>query len=101
MVGERLREIARTLRFRLTAWNTALVLVVVISTLIGVHEGVRLTLVNEFDEMLREDLHEIRLSFKQSSPENRQKAFVQNGKWWADNRPMISERWSQWLLQKG
>ena len=36
-----------------------------------------------------------------SSPENRQKAFVQNGKWWADNRPMISERWSQWLLQKG
>jgi putative spermidine/putrescine transport system substrate-binding protein len=36
-----------------------------------------------------------------SSPENRQKAFVQNGKWWADNRPMVSERWSQWLLQKG
>jgi putative spermidine/putrescine transport system substrate-binding protein len=36
-----------------------------------------------------------------SSPENRQKAFIQNGKWWADNRPMISERWSQWLLQKG
>jgi putative spermidine/putrescine transport system substrate-binding protein len=36
-----------------------------------------------------------------SSPENRQKAFIQNGKWWADNRPMVSERWSQWLLQKG
>src|SRR5262252_1625452 len=36
-----------------------------------------------------------------SSPENRQKSFVQNGKWWADNRPMVSERWSQWLLQKG
>jgi len=36
-----------------------------------------------------------------SSPENRQKAFVQNGKWWADNRPTVSERWSQWLLQKG
>ena len=36
-----------------------------------------------------------------SSPENRQKAFVQSGKWWADNRAMVSERWSQWLLQKG
>ena len=28
-----------------------------------------------------------------SSPENRQKAFLQNGKWWADNRPAVSERW--------
>jgi putative spermidine/putrescine transport system substrate-binding protein len=36
-----------------------------------------------------------------SSPENRQKAFIQNGKWWADNRAMVSERWTQWLLQKG
>jgi putative spermidine/putrescine transport system substrate-binding protein len=36
-----------------------------------------------------------------SSPENRQKAFLQSGKWWADNRAMVSERWSQWLLQKG
>jgi putative spermidine/putrescine transport system substrate-binding protein len=36
-----------------------------------------------------------------SSPENKQKAFLQNGKWWADNRAMVSERWSQWLLQKG
>ena len=36
-----------------------------------------------------------------SSPENKQKAFIQNGKWWADNRPMVAERWSQWLLQKG
>ncbi|HYB70946.1 MAG TPA: ABC transporter substrate-binding protein [Candidatus Bathyarchaeia archaeon] len=36
-----------------------------------------------------------------SSAENRQKAFLQNGQWWADNRAMVSERWSQWLLQKG
>lgn len=28
-------------------------------------------------------------------------AFLQNGKWWADNRAMVSERWTQWLLQKG
>jgi putative spermidine/putrescine transport system substrate-binding protein len=36
-----------------------------------------------------------------SSPEHKGKAFLQNGKWWADNRAMVSERWSQWLLQKG
>ena len=36
-----------------------------------------------------------------SSPEHRAKAFLQNGKWWADNRAKVSERWSQWLLQKG
>jgi spermidine/putrescine-binding protein len=35
-----------------------------------------------------------------SSAENRQKAFLQNGQWWADNRALVSERWSQWLLQK-
>ena len=36
-----------------------------------------------------------------SSPEQKAKAFLQNGKWWADHRAMVSERWSQWLLQKG
>ena len=36
-----------------------------------------------------------------SSPEHKAKAFLQNGKWWADNRAKVSERWSQWLLQKG
>ena len=36
-----------------------------------------------------------------SSPEHKAKAFLQNGKWWADNRAQVSERWSQWLLQKG
>jgi len=36
-----------------------------------------------------------------SSPEHKARAFLQNGKWWADNRAKVSERWSQWLLQKG
>jgi putative spermidine/putrescine transport system substrate-binding protein len=36
-----------------------------------------------------------------SSPEHKQKAFLHNGMWWADNRSKVSERWSQWLLQKG
>jgi len=36
-----------------------------------------------------------------SSPEHRAQAFLMNAKWWADNRAKVSERWSQWLLQKG
>jgi putative spermidine/putrescine transport system substrate-binding protein len=36
-----------------------------------------------------------------SSPEHKPKAFLHNARWWADNRSKVSERWSQWLLQKG
>lgn len=35
-----------------------------------------------------------------SSPEHKQKAFLHSAQWWADNRSKVSERWSQWLLQK-
>ncbi|MGH7264497.1 MAG: ABC transporter substrate-binding protein [Candidatus Rokuibacteriota bacterium] len=35
-----------------------------------------------------------------SSPEHKPKAFLHDGKWWADNRAKVSERWSQWLLQR-
>ena len=37
-----LKEIYGTLRFRLTLWNTAVVLVLVLVTLWGVREGLRL-----------------------------------------------------------
>jgi putative spermidine/putrescine transport system substrate-binding protein len=36
-----------------------------------------------------------------SSPEHKSKAFLHSAQWWADNRSKVSERWSQWLLQKG
>ena len=36
-----------------------------------------------------------------SSPEHKPRAFLHNAQWWADNRSKVSERWSQWLLQKG
>jgi len=35
-----------------------------------------------------------------SAPEQKQKAFLHSAQWWADNRSKVSERWSQWLLQK-
>lgn len=36
-----------------------------------------------------------------SNPEQLAKSFLRDGKWWADNRSKVSERWSQWLIQKG
>jgi putative spermidine/putrescine transport system substrate-binding protein len=36
-----------------------------------------------------------------SSPDHKPKAFLHSAQWWADNRSKVSERWSQWLLQKG
>lgn len=61
-----LRAGLRTLRCRLTLWNTAVVLLMVIVTLVSVHEGLRLMMVHEADELLREDLLEIELAFQQS-----------------------------------
>ncbi len=36
-----------------------------------------------------------------SSPEHKPKAFLHSAQWWTDNRSKVSERWSQWLLQRG
>ncbi|MBI3864095.1 MAG: HAMP domain-containing protein [Planctomycetia bacterium] len=49
-----------TLRFRLTMWNTAVVLVLVVVTLWGVREGLRLELWKEADVQLLEDAGEIK-----------------------------------------
>jgi heavy metal sensor kinase len=64
----RTREIFGTLRFRLTLWNTAVVLVAVGLALFGVREGVRLTLQHEADLLLRQDLEEVTLTLEQSFP---------------------------------
>lgn len=62
-------EFPRTLRFRLTVWNTAVVLLMVVATLVGVREGLRLSLLHETDELLLEDALEIRLTVEQLSPD--------------------------------
>ncbi len=56
------RSWTNTLRFRLMVWNAVVVLVTVLVTLIGLREGVRITLVSELDQMLIEDLRELELS---------------------------------------
>ncbi|HVV99770.1 MAG TPA: HAMP domain-containing sensor histidine kinase [Planctomycetaceae bacterium] len=63
-----LREVFGTLRFRLTLWNSAIVLLMVVSTLWGVREALRLTLWHDGDEQLQDDLREIGLNFLDMYP---------------------------------
>ena len=63
-----LKEVFGTLRFRLTVWNTAVVLVFVLTTLWGVREGLRLVLWREADEQLLEDAREIEETIEQDYP---------------------------------
>ncbi|MBY0522019.1 MAG: HAMP domain-containing histidine kinase [Gemmataceae bacterium] len=63
---EPLKAAVRSLRFRLMAWNVAVVLLMVIPTLVGVRAVLSHLLLQEFDELLREDGVEIGLALRQS-----------------------------------
>lgn len=51
----------RTLRFRLAAWNAAVVVITAVITLIGLRQGVRWALVHELDQILMDDAQGIAL----------------------------------------
>src|SRR2546425_13332538 len=68
---ERLSSVFRSLRFRLTAWNTAVVLLTVGGALVGIREGLRLTLLRETDQLLAEDALEVCLAIEQLYPDIR------------------------------
>jgi signal transduction histidine kinase len=53
----------RSLRTRLMLWNAGAVAVTGILILLAVRVGVRVTLIDDLDHVLREDLQEIKLSF--------------------------------------
>lgn len=57
-----LKYLPRTLRFRLTFWNTIGILVLVTGALWGVREGLRWALLNELDAELAEDVNEVKLN---------------------------------------
>lgn len=59
----------RTLRFRLSAWNTLVVLAAVIATLVAVREGVRVALIREIDRLLEEDTLELALAVRSLYPD--------------------------------
>jgi heavy metal sensor kinase len=52
----------RTLRFRLAAWNAAVVLLTAVLTLLGLRQGVKWALLHELDQVLVEDAEEIALA---------------------------------------
>jgi heavy metal sensor kinase len=68
MPRNRARELVGSLRFRLTLWNTATVLFMVLFTLWAVREGLRFSLRKEADEQLIEDADEVRLIFERYFP---------------------------------
>jgi hypothetical protein len=61
---ERLRTFCQTLRFRLTLWNTAVVLVLLLMSLAAIREGLRLTLSQMVDEFIKEELYSAVLDVK-------------------------------------
>jgi len=65
---EQIRTLFYSLRFRLSAWNTAVVLLSVIATLFGVREALRLTLQSENDYLLRDDSNEVLLAVDRFHP---------------------------------
>lgn len=65
----RYRAAAMSLRFRLTLWNALVVFLLAAVALVAVHEGLRLTLVKEALESLREDASEVALSVEQTYPD--------------------------------
>jgi signal transduction histidine kinase len=64
MFFERIKAASRSLRFRLMLWNIAAAVFTAFAILLAVREGVRYTLLHEMNQVLREDLAEIRLYFE-------------------------------------
>lgn len=62
----------RTLRFRLTFWNTGTILLLVLATLFGLRESIRIALLREFESVLADDVVEVRMVLKRYYPDWRQ-----------------------------
>src|SRR4051812_5440751 len=57
----RLDPLIKSLRFRVTFWNTVGISALLLVTFVGLREGLRASLQREMDQLLREDLAEIAL----------------------------------------
>jgi heavy metal sensor kinase len=63
------RQIFGTLHFRLTVWNTVVMLLLLVATLFGVREVLLEALLRETDELLTEDAAEMDLTIKELYPD--------------------------------
>lgn len=66
---EHLESVFHSLRFRLSVWNTAAVLLIVVATLLGVREALRFTLIAENDHVLVDDANEVALAVERFYPD--------------------------------
>ncbi len=71
-IWPRFVDFTRSLRFRLTLWNTIVVLVTVIVALLAVREGLRYYLLIETDAVLDDEVKEIVLMVEKFHPEREQ-----------------------------
>lgn len=69
MPWRRLNTLFRSLRSRLTFWNTLVVLLAVVAALIAVREGLRFYLMEELDDVLDDEVRELVLIIKASYPD--------------------------------
>lgn len=67
--SHRVRDVLSSLRFRLTVWNTAVVLLFVVLTLWGLHKGLGYALWNEADKQLAEDAREAVETYERNWPD--------------------------------
>ncbi|MGD9721038.1 MAG: ATP-binding protein [Pirellulales bacterium] len=66
---EQLKSLFRSLRFRLSAWNTAAVLLIVIVTLVGLRQSLLYILLAESDQLLKDDAFEVVLAAERFYPD--------------------------------
>ena len=62
-------EFFGSLRFRLSFWNTTVMLLMVVATLVGVREGLRLALLREVDQVMLEDSAELGITVAECYPD--------------------------------
>lgn len=62
-------KVFQTLGFRLARWNTLVLLIACVFALVCVRVGMRLTIVNEAESLLQEEVLELELAIKQLSPD--------------------------------
>ncbi len=58
-----------SLRFRLTAWNTLVMAIVIVLMLLAVHQGLRVMLTRESRELLREEASELAAAVRSQYPD--------------------------------
>lgn len=95
---QRFRDFSRSLRFRLTIWNTLVVFVTVLIALVAVREGLRYYLLVETDAVLDDEVKEILLTVEKFFPEREQVIAMLKGK----DEAHLDRKWHiRWIDEDG